>query len=63
MLGDLETGYTAAGQVAGLLKEIKPAAQVIHDIVSEAETIAHRWAAKCDLTRGQNEDTALELRI
>ena len=63
MLGDLETGYTAAGQVAGLLKEIKPAAQVIHDIVSEAETIAHRCAAKCDLTRGQNEDTALELRI
>jgi enoyl-[acyl-carrier protein] reductase II len=47
MLGDLETGYTAVGQVAGLLKEIKPAAQVIADIVAEAETIARRWASKC----------------
>lgn len=46
MLGDLETGYTAAGQVAGMLKEIKPAAQVISDIIKEAEEIAARWASK-----------------
>jgi enoyl-[acyl-carrier protein] reductase II len=47
MLGDLESGYTAVGQVAGLLKEIKPAAQVIADIIAEATSIAQDWAAKC----------------
>src|SRR5690606_26051303 len=46
MLGDLETGYTAVGQVAGILKEIKPAAQVISDIIAEAEEIARQWATK-----------------
>lgn len=64
MLGDLESGYTAAGQVAGLLKEIKPAAQVIADIIAEAETIARRWAAKCADTPEQKAGAApLKLRV
>jgi NAD(P)H-dependent flavin oxidoreductase YrpB (nitropropane dioxygenase family) len=46
MMGDLETGYAAVGQVAGLLREIKPAAQLIADIIAEAEAIANRWATK-----------------
>jgi enoyl-[acyl-carrier protein] reductase II len=46
MLGDLETGYAAVGQVAGLVREIKPAAQVIADMIAQAESIAERWAAK-----------------
>ncbi|AUW59678.1 hypothetical protein C1T17_17900 [Sphingobium sp. SCG-1] len=46
MLGDLETGYSSVGQVAGMLKGIKPAAKVISDIIAEAEEIAHQWAAR-----------------
>lgn len=46
MLGDLETGYTAVGQVAGILTEIKPAARVIADIIAEAEDIVAEWTAK-----------------
>ncbi len=46
MLGDLESGYSASGQIAARLKEIKPAGRVISDIIEEAERIAQRWATK-----------------
>ena len=51
ILGDLETGYVAVGQVAALMKEIKPAAQVVADVVAQAEAIANGWAARA---RGEN---------
>jgi enoyl-[acyl-carrier protein] reductase II len=46
MLGDLESGYAAVGQTAALVRQIKPAAQLIADVIAEAEAIANRWAAK-----------------
>ena len=35
--GDLDTGSFMAGQVAGLIKEIKPCAQIIHDLFDPIE--------------------------
>jgi len=40
--GDLETGSLMAGQVAGLIREIKPAAEIIADMVREAAEILSR---------------------
>ena len=34
-----ETGCYSAGQISGLLKEIKPAARIIRDIIAEAEMV------------------------
>jgi enoyl-[acyl-carrier protein] reductase II len=33
--GDLEDGELEIGQIAGLIHEIKPAAQIIEDIITE----------------------------
>jgi len=35
--GNIEEGSLMAGQIAGLIKEIKPARQIILDIMAEAE--------------------------
>jgi len=40
--GDLETGSLMAGQVAGLIHEIKPVAEIIADMVREAAEILSR---------------------
>lgn len=40
--GDLESGSLMAGQIAGLVKDIKPAAAIIGEIVAEAERIIAR---------------------
>ena len=37
--GDVEEGSLMAGQIAGLIKEIKPAAAIIREIVAEAERV------------------------
>ncbi|MBE0415268.1 MAG: enoyl-[acyl-carrier-protein] reductase FabK [Dehalococcoidia bacterium] len=37
--GDMENGSLMAGQIAGLVKEIKPAAAIIREIVAEAELV------------------------
>ena len=37
--GDIENGSVMAGQICGLIKEIKPAAVIIKEIVDEAEAI------------------------
>ena len=42
--GDLENGSLLAGQIAGMVKEIKPAKMIIEDIVSEAEAVIARLA-------------------
>jgi enoyl-[acyl-carrier protein] reductase II len=40
--GDMEEGSLMAGQIAGLVKEIKPAAEIIKEIVAEAERVIAR---------------------
>ena len=40
--GDLENGSLMAGQIAGLVKDIKPAAAIIREIVEEAERVIAR---------------------
>lgn len=42
--GDIEYGLCPAGQIAGMIKEIKSAKKVMQDIVDEAEKILHKWA-------------------
>ena len=37
--GDIEDGSLLAGQIAGLIKEIKPVRVIIEEIVAETETI------------------------
>ena len=37
--GDIEDGSLLAGQIAGLIKEIKPVRAIIEEIVAEAERI------------------------
>tara|TARA_Y100000588_G_scaffold393443_1_gene509474 strand:+ start:3946 stop:4944 length:999 start_codon:yes stop_codon:yes gene_type:complete len=37
--GDVDNGVLAAGQSSGLIKEIKPASEVISDIVTQAEKV------------------------
>jgi enoyl-[acyl-carrier protein] reductase II len=37
--GDIEEGSLLAGQIAGLIKEIKPVRAIIEEIVAEAEAI------------------------
>ena len=45
MLGDLENGDGAAGQSAALVRNIRSAADIIADVISEAEAIARQWGA------------------
>lgn len=42
--GDLENGSLMAGQIAGLINDIKPVKAIIEDIVAEAEAIMARLA-------------------
>lgn len=35
--GDMQWGSLMAGQIAGLVRDVKPAAEIIHEIVSEAK--------------------------
>ncbi len=44
--GDTENGSLMAGQIAGLIKEIKPAKKVIEETVAEAEAIITRLASR-----------------
>jgi len=43
--GDTEEGSVMIGQIAGLVREIKPAREIIEEIVAEAEEIVARVAA------------------
>jgi enoyl-[acyl-carrier protein] reductase II len=40
--GDLEEGSLIAGQIAGLIKDIKPAKEIIGDMVAEAEEVMNK---------------------
>jgi len=40
--GDLETGSLMAGQIAGLIREIKPVREIIEEMVKEARGILSR---------------------
>ena len=33
--GDLEEGELEVGQIAGLIRDIKPAADIVHDMITE----------------------------
>jgi enoyl-[acyl-carrier protein] reductase II len=37
--GDVDEGSLLAGQIAGLIKEIKPVKVIIEEIIAEAEAI------------------------
>ncbi len=41
--GDTENGVLPAGQSAALIHEVKPAGQVLRDIVAEARAVFERW--------------------
>lgn len=38
--GDVSDGSVMSGQIAGLVEKIQPAAEIIHDVVTEAEALA-----------------------
>jgi enoyl-[acyl-carrier protein] reductase II len=38
--GDMEEGELEIGQISGLIHEIKPAAQIVHEIVTEFNEVA-----------------------
>jgi len=42
--GDIKTGSVMAGQVAGLVKEIKPVKEIIEEIYKGAEKIFRKFA-------------------
>ena len=39
MQGDIEQGSLMAGQIAGLIREVKPVKAIIHDIMAEAQQV------------------------
>jgi NAD(P)H-dependent flavin oxidoreductase YrpB (nitropropane dioxygenase family) len=43
--GDLEYAALHAGESCGVVNEIKPAAQIVEDLVQEAEAVIHGLAA------------------
>jgi len=43
--GDIEMGSLMAGQICGLINDIKPARQIIQDILAEAEAVIARLSA------------------
>jgi len=51
--GDIEQGSLMAGQIAGLVSDIKPARSIIHDIVLEAEAVFARINSAMG-TNGEN---------
>ena len=44
--GDTENGVLPAGQGAGLIREVKPAGEVVADIMDEALAVLTHWAEK-----------------
>jgi len=40
--GDVENGSIMAGQISGLICDIKPAKRIIDDIITEAKTVLRR---------------------
>lgn len=44
--GDTETGTVACGQIAGMVKEIKPVREILQEIMEEAETVLQRMGVK-----------------
>jgi enoyl-[acyl-carrier protein] reductase II len=40
----VENGSVMAGQIAGLIDDIKPAADIINDIVNEAKALLNKMA-------------------
>ncbi|MEH6535855.1 MAG: nitronate monooxygenase [Psychroserpens sp.] len=46
--GDLEDGELEIGQIAGLIHDIKPAAQIVEDLITEFE-LAHKQSLKITL--------------
>lgn len=44
--GDIETGTVACGQIAGMVKGIKPAREIIMEILDGAETVLHNLGVK-----------------
>jgi enoyl-[acyl-carrier protein] reductase II len=43
--GDIEGGSLMAGQICGLINDIKPTKQIIQDILAEAEAVIARLSA------------------
>jgi enoyl-[acyl-carrier protein] reductase II len=41
--GDLDDGELEIGQIAGLIHEIKPAAEIVKEIISEYETVKNNF--------------------
>jgi len=39
MDGDMENGSIMAGQISGMIKDIKPVQQIIDDIINEAKSL------------------------
>ena len=48
LLGDMDNGSLPAGQGAGLIRSVKPAAEVIADIVAEARSVLDRLNRRSD---------------
>jgi enoyl-[acyl-carrier protein] reductase II len=46
--GDVENGSVMSGQIAGLVKAIQPAKEIIEEIVSEAESLSRAIARRFD---------------
>jgi enoyl-[acyl-carrier protein] reductase II len=46
--GDLEEGSLIAGQISGLIRDIRPAGDIIRDIVAEAEAVINRMREEDD---------------
>ena len=44
--GDCETGTVACGQIAGMIKSIKPAGEIINEIMKEAEAVLRSLGVK-----------------
>ncbi|MNN41430.1 Nitronate monooxygenase [compost metagenome] len=55
--GDLEHGISPIGQSQGLVREVLPAAQIIRNVVQQAEEVRARVNAS--MTAGQGEPVAL----
>ena len=53
--GDIEQGSLMAGQIAGLVSDIKPARSIIQDIVAEAEEVFRRIKSTMG-TNGGNQN-------
>ena len=41
--GDVEYGSVLAGQSSGLVKKVQPAAEIVSEVVHQAEQVLKRW--------------------